>query len=134
MQKLFFFKFIYSLLPDAFILCCFGPKNRISDFEATIWWVFPKKCTRWLKNEQANVCCFFFFFFFVFFTFKSSCPYFSLNLRPIVMSHIHCEMHNKLSKTMGVTIEVYGINNYFTVPTNTYTQKTINIHLYSQHL
>ena len=60
----------------------------------------------WLKNEQANVC---------FFTFESPCPYFSLTLRHIVMSHIHCEMHNKLSKTMGVTIGVYGINNYFTV-------------------
>ena len=32
------------------------------------------------------------------------------------MSHIHFEMHNKLSKTMGVTIGVYGINNYFTMP------------------
>ena len=40
------------------------------------------------------------------------------------MSRIHCEMHNKLSKTMGVTIGVYGINNYFTVP---YTERTSNI-------
>ena len=32
------------------------------------------------------------------------------------MPDIHCGMHNKLSKTMGVTIEVYGRNNYFTVP------------------
>ena len=39
------------------------------------------------------------------------------------MSHIHCEMHNKLSKTMGVTTGVYGINNYFTVP---YTESTSN--------
>ena len=54
---------------------------------------------RWLKNEQANVCLF---------TFESPCPYFSLNLRHIVMSHIHCEMHNKRSKTMGVTLESMG--------------------------
>ena len=33
-----------------------------------------------------------------------------------MISHIHCEVQNKLSKTMGVTIGVYGINNYFTVP------------------
>ena len=32
--KNIFFKFIYSLLPGAFIFCCFGPQNRISDFEA----------------------------------------------------------------------------------------------------
>ena len=51
-----------------------------------------------------------------FFTFESPCPYFSLNLRHIVMSHIHCEMHNKLSKTRGVTIGVYRINNKFAVP------------------
>ena len=96
-------------------------KNRISDFETIIWWVFPRKWQpliniRWLKNEQANVC--------FFFTFESPCPYFSLNLRHIVMSHIHYEMHNKLSKTMGVTIGVYGINNYFTVPS---TESTSNI-------
>ena len=125
MKQLFFFKFIYSLLPGAFILCCFGHKkikkiNRISDFEATIWRVFPRKWQpliniRWLKNEQTNVC---------FFTVEFPCPYFSLNLRHIVMSHIHCEMHNKLSKTRGVTIGVYGINNYFTVP---YTESTSNI-------
>ena len=41
------------------------------------------------------------------------------------MSHIHCEMHNKLSKTMGVTIGVYGINNYFTVPLRHYLFKTV---------
>ena len=43
-----------------------------------------------------------------FFTFESPYPYFSLNLRHIVMSHIHCEMHNKLSKTSGVTMESMG--------------------------
>ena len=69
------------------------------------------------KNEQANLCCFFF-------TFEPLCPYFSLNLRHIEMSHIHCEMQYKLSKTVGVTIGVYGINNYFTVP---YTESTSNI-------
>ena len=29
MQKLFFFKFVYSLLSDALILYCFGQKKKI---------------------------------------------------------------------------------------------------------
>ena len=50
---------VYSLLPDTFILCCFGPKIIISDFEVTVWWGFPKTWQpliniRWLKNDQAN--------------------------------------------------------------------------------
>ena len=55
-----------------------------------------------MKNEQANIC---------FFTFESPYLHFSLNLRHILMSYIHCEMRNKLLKTRGVTINVYGKSN-----------------------
>ena len=46
MQNLFFFIFIYSLLPDAFMVCCFGQtkkkkkkkkKNRNSNFDVALW-------------------------------------------------------------------------------------------------
>ena len=43
MQKLFFFKFIYSLLLDAFILCCFGPKNELVTLKQQFAGFFPER-------------------------------------------------------------------------------------------
>ena len=74
----------------------FGPKNEISNFEASLWWVFfpkywePVINISWLKNEQVKVC---------FFTFESPHTYFCCNLRHVVMPYMYSEMQNKLPKS-----------------------------------
>ena len=42
MQNLIFIKLVYSLLPDAFILCFSGPKSKNSDFKFELGRGFPK--------------------------------------------------------------------------------------------
>ena len=79
----------------------FGTKNEISNFEASLWWVFPKNWEpviniSWLKNEQVKVC---------FFTFESPYSYFCCNLRHDVMPYMYSEMQNKLSKTRESPLE-----------------------------
>ena len=82
----------------------FGTKNEISNFEASLWWVFPKNWEpviniSWLKNEQVKVC---------FFTLESPYPYFCCNLRHNVMPYMYSEMQNKLSKTRDSPLESMG--------------------------
>ena len=82
----------------------FGTKNEISNFEASLWWVFPKYWEpviniSWLKNEQVKVC---------FFTFESPYPYFCCNLKHNVMPYMYSEMQNKLSKTRESPLESMG--------------------------
>ena len=82
----------------------FGTKNEISNFEASLWWVFPKNWEpliniSWLKNEQVKVC---------FFTLESPYPYFCCNLRHNVMPYMYSEMQNKLSKTRESPLESMG--------------------------
>ena len=82
----------------------FGTKNEISNFEASLWWVFPKQWEpviniSWLKNEQVKVC---------FFTLESPYPYFGCNLRHNVMTYMYSEMQNKLSKTRESPLESMG--------------------------
>ena len=82
----------------------FGTKNEMSNFEASIRWVFPKNWEpviniSWLKNEQVKVC---------FFTLESPYPYFCCNLRHNVMPYMYSEMQNKLSKTRDSPLESMG--------------------------
>ena len=80
------------------------PKNDICNFEASLWWVFPKN---WellinlslLKNEQVKVC---------FFTLESPYPYFCCKLRYMGMPYMYSEMQNKLSKTRESPLESMG--------------------------
>ena len=82
----------------------FGPKTEISNFEASLLWVFPKNWEpvinlNWLKNEQVKVC---------FFTLESSYPYFCSNLRHMGMPYMFFEVQNKLSKTRESPLESMG--------------------------
>ena len=82
----------------------FWTKNEISNFEASLWWVFPKNWEpviniSWLKNEQVKVC---------FFTLESPYPYFCCNLGHNVMPYMYSEMQNKLSKTRDSPLESMG--------------------------
>ena len=82
----------------------FGTKNEISNFEASLWWVFPKNREpliniSWLKNEQVKVC---------FFTLESPYQYFCCNSRHNVMTYMYSEMQNKLSKTRESPLESMG--------------------------
>ena len=78
--------------------------NEISNFEASLWWVFPKNWEpviniSWLRNEQVKVC---------FFTLESPYPYFCCNLRHNVIPYMYSEMQNKLSKTRDSPLESMG--------------------------
>ena len=82
----------------------FWNKNEISNFEASLWWVFPKYWEpviniSWLKYEQVKVCVF---------TLESRYPYFFCNLRHNVMPYMYSEMQNKLSKTRESPLESMG--------------------------
>ena len=82
----------------------FWDQNEISNFEASLCWVFPKDWEpviniSWLKNEQVKVC---------FFTLESPYPYFCCNLRHNVMPYMYSEMQNKLSKTRDSPLESMG--------------------------
>ena len=82
----------------------FGTKNEISNFEASLWWGFPKKWEpviniSWLKNEQVKVCIF---------SLESPYPYFCCNLRHNVMPYMYSEMQNKLSKTRESPLKSMG--------------------------
>ena len=82
----------------------FGTKNEISNFEASLWWVFPKSWEpviniSWLKNEQVKVC---------FLTLKYPYPHFCCSLRHNVMPYMYSEMQNKLSKNRESPLESMG--------------------------
>ena len=82
----------------------FWDQNEISNFEASLRWVFPKNWEpviniSWLNNEQVKVC---------FFTLESPYPYFCCNLRHNVMPYMYSEMQNKLSKTRDSPLESMG--------------------------
>ena len=82
----------------------FGTENEIRNFEASLWWVFPKYLEpviniSWLKNEQVKVC---------FFTLESPYPYLCCNSRHNVMPYMYSEMQNKLSKTRKSPLESMG--------------------------
>ena len=81
-----------------------GTENEISNFEASLWWVFPNNWEpviniSWLKNEQVKLC---------FFTLESPYPYFCCNLRHNVMPYMYSEMKNKLSKIRESPLESMG--------------------------
>ena len=82
----------------------FWTKNEISNFDASLLWVFPKNSEpviniSWLKNGQVKVC---------FFTLESPYQYFCCNLRHNVMPYMYSEMQNKLSKTRESPLESMG--------------------------
>ena len=87
-----------------YFMIFFWTENEISNFEASLWWVFPKKWEpviniSWLKNEQVKVCLF---------TLESPYPYFCCNLRHNVMPYMYSEMQNKLSKIRESPFESMG--------------------------
>ena len=87
-----------------YFMIFFGTENEISNFEACLWWVFPKNWElviniSWLKNEQVKVC---------FFTPESPFPYFCCNLRHNVMPYMYSEMQNKLPKIRESPLESMG--------------------------
>ena len=82
----------------------FWDRFEISNFEASLWWVFLKNWEpviniSWLKNEQVKVC---------FFTLELPYPYFCCNLRHNVMPYMYSEMQNKLSKIRESPLESMG--------------------------
>ena len=98
MQKIIIFKLVHSLLPDAFILCSLDKKVKtvISNLKGT-GTGFSKNMA--VINQHATVekktvkVCFLISY--------SLYLWFGFNLRHMMMTHMYCEMQNKLSNTRG---------------------------------